>query len=122
MTTSSTGRRSLKLAPVTGRVIVHFAGQQVANSQHALVLYEGDLPPVYYLPLADIAGDRLQPSEHSSYCPFKGQARYWHLVAGDRRADDAVWNYPEPLPAVAALHDRAAFYPDRVEGIEVLAD
>jgi uncharacterized protein (DUF427 family) len=28
--------------------------------------------------------------------------------------EDAVWYYPEPYPAVAAIRGHVAFYPDRV--------
>lgn len=112
----------ISLEPGPGRVTVYFAGRAIASSRQALTLREASLAPVYYLPLADVAGEVLEPSAHHSDCPYKGQARYWHLVAAGQRADNAVWGYPEPYPAVAAIRDRVAFYPARVERIEVADD
>jgi uncharacterized protein (DUF427 family) len=36
-----------------------------------------------------------------------------------RTAENAVWSYEQPFPAVAAIKDHLAFYPNRVDKIEV---
>jgi uncharacterized protein (DUF427 family) len=61
----------------------------------------------------------LVPSDHSTDCPHKGKAAYFHLAHGDRRAENAVWTYPEPIESAAALEGYVAFYRDRVDAIEV---
>lgn len=62
----------------------------------------------------------LEPSSHTSRCPYKGVASYFNIVAGGRRSENAVRSYQEPYPAVAEIAGHLAFYPDRVERIEQL--
>ena len=57
----------------------------------------------------------LQATDHDSYCPFKGDANYFSVTAGGKGAENAVWQYREPFPAVAEIEGHVAFYPDRVE-------
>jgi uncharacterized protein (DUF427 family) len=99
------------------RVVVTVAGQVVASTQRALTLREADYPPVQYIPLADVEQSLLAPSDHLSYCPFKGDASYFSVPAGGERSQNAVWAYRDPYPAVAEIKDHVAFYPDRVEAI-----
>jgi uncharacterized protein (DUF427 family) len=99
------------------RVVVTVAGQIVASSRRALTLREVDYPPVQYIPMADIEESLLAPSDHVSYCPFKGDASYFSVPAGGERSRNAAWVYREPYPAVAGIKDHVAFYPDRVDAI-----
>jgi uncharacterized protein (DUF427 family) len=101
------------------RVVVTVAGQTIADTTSALTLREGGYPPVQYIPLADVDGARLAESAHTSYCPFKGEASYYSLPDGGERSSNAVWTYREPYPAVAEIANHVAFYPDRVDAIEV---
>ena len=59
--------------------------------------------------------DLLRPTDHHSFCPYKGTAAYWTIAAGGRVSENAVWGYPEPFDEVAAIRDFVAFYWDRVE-------
>jgi uncharacterized protein (DUF427 family) len=61
----------------------------------------------------------LVRSSHQTFCPFKGDASYFSLRAEGAGADNAVWSYEDPFPAMAAIKDHVAFYPDRVELEEV---
>ncbi len=99
------------------RVVVTADGRTIADTLNALTLREADYPPVQYVPLADVEQSLLEPSEHASYCPFKGDASYYSIAVGER-GRDAVWTYREPYAAVAAIKDHVAFYPDRVDAIE----
>jgi uncharacterized protein (DUF427 family) len=102
------------------RVVVTVAGQVVASTQRALTLREAGYAPVQYIPLADVEQSLLAPSDHISYCPFKGDASYFSVPAGGERSQNAVWAYREPYPAVAEIKDHVAFYPDRVDAISEL--
>jgi uncharacterized protein (DUF427 family)/class 3 adenylate cyclase len=113
--------------PSPVRVRVEFGGETVADSRRALVLHETRLPPVYYLPRADVREDLLEPSDYRTYCPFKGNASYWTLVVGGSRAEHAAWSYEDPLPEAAPIRGHLAFYRNRVdawheEGAPVLLD
>jgi uncharacterized protein (DUF427 family) len=100
------------------RVVVKFAGKVVANSTHALTLKEASYPGVQYIPRADVDMTLLERTQHSTHCPYKGDASYYSLRAGDRRAENAVWTYEQPFDAMASIKDHVAFYPNRVDAIE----
>lgn len=100
------------------RVTVTVAGQVVADSTRSLLLREADYPPVSYFPPEDVDFAQLDATDHSSYCPYKGEANYYSLPAGGDRSRDAVWQYREAYPAVAEISGHLAFYPDRVDKID----
>ena len=101
-----------------GRVRVAFAGETVADSTKAVVLRESGLPPVFYFPPDDVRSDLLSTTDLHTRCPFKGEASYWTVTVGERRADCVVWGYPEPLPGVEEIRGHLAFFADRVEVTE----
>jgi uncharacterized protein (DUF427 family) len=105
----------ISIAPSSDRVVVRSGETTIADSQSTLVLREANHPPVRYIPLADIDRSLLTPSDLTTYCPYKGDASYYSIIAGEERGTDAVWFYDQPYPAVAEIKDHVAFYPDRVE-------
>jgi uncharacterized protein (DUF427 family) len=109
----------ITIEPTAGQVTVRLGGQVVVDTSSALTLREASYPPVQYIPLADIDPAVLEPSSKTSWCPYKGTASYYDLRVGDKVVRDALWAYPAPHDAVAEIKDHGAFYPDRVDGIEV---
>jgi uncharacterized protein (DUF427 family) len=110
---------AISIEPTASRVTVTAGGRVVADTDRALTLREAHHSPVQYIPLEDVAPDVLEPSSHTSYCPFKGRATYHSLRVGDDVVADAVWTYAEPHKAVAPIRGHVAFYADRVDSIEV---
>lgn len=92
-----------------------FAGHVIADTNHALTVVETGLEPVQYFPRADVVMDLLSKTEHRTRCPYKGNATYFTLTKDDQVAENAVWSYEDPIPAVLALKGYLAFYPDQVE-------
>lgn len=101
------------------RVVVRLNGQVVADTTGAVFLYETGMPTRYYIPRADVRQDLLGPSETWSLCPYKGRAAYHSAPGPDGKAQDVAWYYPDPWPEVGLIRDAIAFYPERVEAIEV---
>ena len=97
------------------RVTAKRHGHLIAETNHALVVFEGDYPPVQYFPRDDVNMDLLVPTDRHTRCPHKGEASYFSLQMDGETAENAVWTYEEPLPAVLALKGYVAFYPDKVE-------
>ena len=97
-----------------GRVAVFRGDRKIAETSRALTLTEATYPPVQYVPLADVDPAVLESSDHSSYCPYKGDAGYYSIVVEGDRADDAVWHYDAPYEAVSPIAGHVAFYPDQV--------
>jgi uncharacterized protein (DUF427 family) len=102
--------RPPRLEPVPERIRVILNNVVIVETTRALRILETSHPPTYYLPPGDFRPDVLVPGTHRSFCEWKGQARYFDVVAGDRRAENAAWSYPEPVPAYADLRDHVALY------------
>lgn len=100
------------------RVKITFNGQVIANTTRSLELREATLPPVQYIPREDVNMDWLEPSSHSTHCPYKGDAGYFSINVNGKTAENAVWYYATPYPAVAQIQDCVAFYPSKVDSIE----
>jgi uncharacterized protein (DUF427 family) len=97
------------------RVVVRVAGKVIADTSDALTLREASYPPVQYVPRRDVDMTALARSEHTTYCPYKGDASYYSIPAGGERSRNAVWTYENPFEAMARIKNYVAFYPDRVD-------
>ena len=106
------------ITPHPGRVRVVAGGEPVAETGRALILREAAYPPVLYIPRSDIRWSRFRKIDRTTTCPYKGEARYFDLNAGDSIRDSAAWSYENPFPAVSRIREHLAFYPDRVDAIE----
>ena len=103
----------------SGRVVVSVAGRVIADTRDALTLDEAHYPAVQYIPRKDVDMTLLSPTDHTTYCPYKGDATYFSIPLGGERSINAVWSYEAPFAAVAGIRDHLAFYPDRVDTIEI---
>lgn len=111
----------ITVEPNPNRVVVRHGGRTVADTRRALTLKEASYPPVQYVPREDADMALLERTARSTRCPYKGDAAYYTVKAaadGGRAAENAVWTYEEPFPAVAAIKGHLAFYLDRVEVTE----
>ena len=95
-------------------VVVRANGAVIARATKALALREAGYPPVHYLPRDEVEMHGLRRSEHRTYCPYKGEAAYFDIVALGEKGRNAVWTYEDPFDAVKPIADHLAFYPDRV--------
>ena len=87
----------------------------VLDTRRAHLLHETGIRPVVYAPLEDFEATLLERSETTSHCPFKGDASYWSLRAGDELREDAVWGYEAPLDDARWLRGFAALYPGKAD-------
>ncbi len=108
--------RPPRVEPARRHVVVELGGVVVLDTRAALRVLETSHPPVYYLPVADARPGALEPGPQGvSYCEFKGWARSWTLVGGDRREAGAGWDYPRPTPGYDALLGHVALYLARTD-------
>jgi uncharacterized protein (DUF427 family) len=107
--------RPPRLEPTPRRIRVVLGGVTLADTRRALRLLETSHPPTYYLPPEDVRMDLLHPGQGSSFCEWKGQARYLDAVVGDRRVPGIAWTYDRPDARYAALARHLAFYASRVD-------
>jgi uncharacterized protein (DUF427 family) len=107
--------RPPRVEPVDARVEIMLGGVAIVDTRDVVRVLETSHPPVYYLPVAAFAPGSVEPGSGSSFCEFKGSARYFDLVGGGRRAARAAWSYPSPSPGFEALVGRLAVYAGRVD-------
>jgi uncharacterized protein (DUF427 family) len=106
--------RPIIFEPTARRIRIEFNKVMVADTTRAMIEIETPIP-TYYLPITDVRQGLLTPSDHTQFDPRRGNARFWSITVGERRAENAVWNYPEPLPEAPPLAPYAAFKWDVVD-------
>lgn len=94
---------------------VIFDGVIIADTRRAKRVLETSHPPTYYIPLEDVQREYLVPRFNTSFCEFKGTARYYGLFVNDRQVPIAAWFYPEPTPAFAPIKMHLAFYAQHMD-------
>src|SRR5689334_24531461 len=109
----------ITIEPATRRWRALFAGHVIADSADALILREASYAPRVYFPRKDVAMEYMSRTERSTHCPYKGDAAYYTLLMDGQFAENAVWSYEAPFPAMEAITGRLSFYPDQIEVYEV---
>lgn len=108
------------LEEVSKPVRVVFNGVTITETTRATRVLEADLPPTYYIPRNDVRMDYLEAVfGASSYCEWKGVARYFDVCVNGRRSRRSAWSYPQPMQAFSALRNHLAFYPAPMDGCYV---
>jgi uncharacterized protein (DUF427 family) len=97
------------------RIRAVIGGETLIDTVGASMLYESSLPPVLYVPLRDVRQDLIEPTSHTTHCPFKGDASYWTVSAGDRVEENVLWGYREPIASAPWLSGHVAAYWDRID-------
>ncbi len=103
------------ILPSSRHVRVEVDGVTVAESASPRLLFETGLPPRYYLPKPHVRLDLLTPTDTVTHCPYKGQAGYWSVRAGDAVHEDLAWSYRAPLPESQKIAGLIAFYNEKVD-------
>jgi uncharacterized protein (DUF427 family) len=109
----------ISITPTRGRVTVVVSGKRIADTREALTLKEAAYPAVQYIPRKDVDQMQLQRTSHHTYCPYKGECAYYSIPLGGERSVYAVWTYEAPYASISTIQEYLAFYPDRVDAIEV---
>ena len=98
--------------PHPRRIRAEVGGRTVLDSTGGHLLHESNIPPRLYVPLDDFDRDVLEPTDHTTHCPFKGDAGYYTIRVGDVVRENSVWAYPHPLAAAPWLAPFASLYWD----------
>jgi uncharacterized protein (DUF427 family) len=109
----------ITIEPAAKRWRAKVAGHVIADTAHALILREASYPPRVYFPRADVSMDYMSRTEATTHCPYKGDAAYYTVLMDGQFAENAVWTYETPYPAMTEIEGRLSFYPDMIEVYEV---
>lgn len=105
----------IDILPSDRRVRVVIDGVTVADSSNGSFLFETGLPPRYYLPKTDVRMDLMTPTNRSTACPYKGNARYWSATVNGQVNENVVWGYDTPLPESQKIAGLVSFYNEKVD-------
>ena len=97
--------------PTAAHIVVELGGIVIADTRAAIRTLEKSHPPTYYIPPDAFPTGVLLPNSRTSFCEWKGVARYFDVAAGAERRPLAAWSYPRPTPAFARIRDHIAVYP-----------
>jgi uncharacterized protein (DUF427 family) len=87
----------------------------LADSREPRLLFEAGIPVTrYYLPKADVRVELL-PSQTSTRCAYKGQAKYFSVRVGDRVIPDLAWSYENPLLDATQVEGLVCFFTERAD-------
>ena len=101
----------LYFEPYERRMRAVLGGETVIDTTGGMLLYESNIGPVLYVPQEDVRADLLTRTDHTTHCPFKGDATYWSV--GD--AENVLWGYEQPIESAAFLLGYVAPYWDRFD-------
>lgn len=108
--------KRIEILPSIREIRVEVNGVAVAQSTNSMFLYETMLRTRYYLPATSVKDwAMLSKSETTTFCPYKGQASYYHLQIGHTVIQDAVWYYVYPTHESAAIQGLLCFYNEKVD-------
>lgn len=107
--------RPPRLEASSKHIRVEFAGKIIADTRRAFRVLETSHPPVYYLPAEDIRMEHLKETSRSTFCEWKGRARYFTVAVGQCIAERSAWSYPRPTVSFQSIKDYLAFYAEQMD-------
>jgi uncharacterized protein (DUF427 family) len=110
----------ITIEPAGHRIRITHGGRVIADSRRALALREAAYPVVHYIPRADVDMSALSRTDHTTHCPYKGDAAYYSIAVDGRMSANAIWTYEAPFDAVRDIAGHLAFYSSRVDAIELI--
>lgn len=108
-------RNKILCTPFPRRIRAVLAGETILDTEAAMLLHESGIPAVAYIPIADVVAQFLTKTDHTTHCPYKGDASYWTIAVHDRVEENAVWGYESPIGNAAFIEGYVAVYWDRMD-------
>ena len=108
--------RPPRVENVAKRIQVVFNGIIIADTKESSRVLETSHPPVYYIPQKDIRMESLAEEPTTSFCEWKGRAKYYTVIVGNKSAQRAAWCYPDPMPTYEVIRNHVAFYAGAMDG------
>lgn len=105
----------IEISESDAHVRVNRDGIELADTRSAVLLREGSLPTRYYLPRSDVRMERLERTDTSTHCPFKGDASYWSARLGDDVVADIAWSYEIPIEGAEKIAGLVCFFNEKVD-------
>lgn len=107
----------MSVETVDAELLAVWSNQLLAHSNQTLRVLEvgkRTFPRVFYFPRSDVSARLARSSAQPTYCPIKGDPRYFDLLdaVGNRLIHRIAWFYEYTFGFTRALQDLIAFSPD----------
>jgi uncharacterized protein (DUF427 family) len=102
---------TLYFEPYERRMRAVLDGETVIDTTAGMLLYESNIGPVLYVPEQDVRADLIERTDHTTHCPFKGDATYWSVG----KHENVLWGYEQPIESAEFLRGYVAPYWDRFD-------
>jgi uncharacterized protein (DUF427 family) len=106
--------------PTKRHLCVSINDTVLVDTEETVILFETALEPRLYVDPAFVRTDLLQRSAKSSYCNYKGFARYWSIALEDLVIDDIAWSYEDPPPESLPIKGFLSFDAERIDVVAEL--
>lgn len=112
-------RVRLDILPSSKHIKIEILGEIIAETCKPILLFETGIRTRYYIPKTDVRLDLLEPSEHVTHCPYKGEAHYFSVNVDTRRCENIAWYYRFPTLESSRIASTIAFYDERVDAMHI---
>ena len=79
-----------------------------------VVLAESDVTEIvegnHYFPPDSVNREYFKECDHTTVCPWKGDASYYNIKVNGQVNENAAWYYPRPKPAAKQITGFVAFW------------
>jgi len=97
----ATGRGRVRVERTAKRVRTYLGGRAVADTTHALLVWEVPYYPTYYFPADDVEASALKPAGTVKHSAGRGDGLVHTVVSGGALSPKAALTYPDsPLEAI----------------------
>lgn len=90
-------------------------GTPLVDTTETVIVFETSVEPRLYVDPSHVRTELLRPTPTTSYCNYKGHARYWSAVIGDAVVEDVAWSYPDTPPETSPIEGFFSFDAARAE-------
>jgi uncharacterized protein (DUF427 family) len=97
------------------RVRISLQGQDLAETDRPVLLFETSLPTRFYIVKEDVRMDLLEVSGHITECAYKGRPVHFSVPQLGDAAKHIAWCYENPQPEAEKVKGLIAFYNERVD-------
>lgn len=98
--------RPPRLEHLTKHVRIIKNGVVIVDTRRPARVLETFHPPAYYVDPRDIAMEHVTAASGTSFCEWKGHAKYYDVLDARR----AAWAYPDPTEGFASIAGWLALY------------
>ena len=93
-----------------GEVSIKINDTLIVQSKSVIRVIETSHPPSYYIPQYDINLNFLKKNKSTTFCEWKGTAKYLDIDFNGIHISKLAWYYPDPKESFSNIKNHISFY------------